>query len=223
MSVEQRHPSTSLRGADRSGRNEYNSHDNLEKNSPASSGSIYVSDGSDHDEDKDRDKDKDHDKDEDIDNDNDKDQDPDRGDMTARKQDASWCFAIYPEVFAQNTNFLLFFLAQLISNVGDQLYTVGMTVAVYQSTHSALHTLAGFLAGRIPSILLGPVAGVIADHFPRKIVCVYMDAVRVVCCLLLLLSLTFLSRTPSFYTHRALFHGSRYVCVCMYTGDLYLP
>jgi Na+/melibiose symporter-like transporter len=58
--------------------------------------------------------------------------------------------------------------AGLISQTGDWVLLVGLPFFVYRVTGSALATSGVFLAGLIPPILLGSVAGVFVDRWSRK-------------------------------------------------------
>ncbi|MCA9920066.1 MAG: MFS transporter [Anaerolineales bacterium] len=78
----------------------------------------------------------------------------------------------------QNRNFRLLWLAQIISGMGDVLYSVGVMVHVFQQTGSALQTTGVLIAQSLPRFLLGPIAGAMVDHYPRQRVLIVMDLVR---------------------------------------------
>lgn len=64
-------------------------------------------------------------------------------------------------------NFRLFFMGQTISLIGTWMQRIALGWLVYQMTHSAfLLGLVGF-CGQIPSLVLSPVAGVLADRIDR--------------------------------------------------------
>src|SRR3954468_10667339 len=68
----------------------------------------------------------------------------------------------------RHRNYRLFFAGQGISLVGTWLQQVALSWLVYRLTNSALLLgLVGF-SGQIPSFLLGPVAGVLTDHWQRR-------------------------------------------------------
>jgi MFS family permease len=68
----------------------------------------------------------------------------------------------------QNRNYRLFFAGQLTSLVGTWTQTVAQSWLVYRMTHSATQLgLIGF-ASQIPIFLLSPVAGAVADTYPRR-------------------------------------------------------
>lgn len=87
----------------------------------------------------------------------------------------------------QNLNFRLLWLAQIISGMGDVLYSVGVMVHVFQQTGSALQTTGVLIAQSLPRFLLGPIAGAMVDHYPRQRVLIVMDLVRAALVGLLLL------------------------------------
>ncbi|MCA9996389.1 MAG: MFS transporter [Anaerolineales bacterium] len=87
----------------------------------------------------------------------------------------------------QNRNFRLLWLAQIISGMGDVLYSVGVMVHVFQQTGSALQTTGVLIAQSLPRFLLGPIAGAMVDHYPRQRVLIVMDLVRAALVGLLLL------------------------------------
>jgi MFS family permease len=65
-------------------------------------------------------------------------------------------------------NFRLFFIGQGVSLVGTWMQQVAMTWLVYRLTNSAfLLGIVGF-AGQMPSFVLSPIAGVLADRLNRR-------------------------------------------------------
>jgi len=68
----------------------------------------------------------------------------------------------------QSRNYRLFFTGQSISLVGTWMQQVAMSWLVYRLTGSAaMLGLVGF-AGQIPSVLISPLAGVLADRWNRR-------------------------------------------------------
>ena len=68
----------------------------------------------------------------------------------------------------RHRNYRLFFAGQLTSLVGTWMQTVAQSWLVYRLTGSAaLLGLVGF-ASQIPIFLLGPIAGAVADGYPRR-------------------------------------------------------
>ena len=67
----------------------------------------------------------------------------------------------------RHRNYRLFFGGQIVSLAGTWMTQLAMTWLVYRLTGSAwMLGLVGF-AGQIPAFLLGPVAGVLVDRWPR--------------------------------------------------------
>jgi MFS family permease len=64
-------------------------------------------------------------------------------------------------------NYRLFFGGQIVSLVGTWMTQIAMTWLVYRLTGSALLLGVVGFAGQIPGFLLGPVAGVLIDRWPR--------------------------------------------------------
>ena len=79
-------------------------------------------------------------------------------------------------------------LGQIISNLGDTLNYVALVVLVFRLSQSGLAVSALVLAEIVPTLLLGPIAGVVIDRFDRRRLLVVVDGVRAV--LVLLLALT---------------------------------
>lgn len=77
-----------------------------------------------------------------------------------------------------NVAFRRLFLAHSISRAGDAFNTVALVVLVFELTGSGVG-VAGTVAFEIlPVLLLGPVAGMVVDRFPRWRVMVAADLVR---------------------------------------------
>jgi MFS family permease len=69
-------------------------------------------------------------------------------------------------------------LSSAVSQVGDWLYNVALTVYVFDRTHSAAWVGAMTLLRLIPYVLFAPLGGMIADRFERRMVLVVSDVVR---------------------------------------------
>ena len=72
--------------------------------------------------------------------------------------------------------FLLLWSGELISAIGSGLTSFGLGIYVYQQTgrvsSTALITLLAFL----PSLLLSPIAGVLADRYDRRLLMILVSA-----------------------------------------------
>ncbi len=86
-----------------------------------------------------------------------------------------------------NRQFLLLSAAQLCSNVGDWLFSLALFVLVGLRWHASPFAV-GFalVCNLVPGMLLGPLAGALADRAPRKALAVLSN----VACALLLLAIT---------------------------------
>lgn len=65
-------------------------------------------------------------------------------------------------------SFTLLWLGGLISLAGDWVLNVGLPIYVFLLTHSVTATSLMVLAGAVPNVLLGSVAGVFVDRWDRK-------------------------------------------------------
>ncbi len=65
-------------------------------------------------------------------------------------------------------DFALLWLGGLISLAGDWVLAIGLPIYVFVLTHSILDTGLTLLAGRLPAIALGSVAGVFVDRWDHK-------------------------------------------------------
>ncbi|MDA8326274.1 MAG: MFS transporter [Nitrospiraceae bacterium] len=68
----------------------------------------------------------------------------------------------------KNRNYRLFFVGQGVSLIGTWMQQIAMSWLVYRLTGSALLLGVVGFSGRIPSFLLAPVAGVLADRWNRR-------------------------------------------------------
>jgi len=77
-----------------------------------------------------------------------------------------------------NFGFLFLWLAQLTSQLADRVFVYVLMIIVYQLTHSNTGVSLPLLAFGIPSVLVAPWAGVMADRFDRKWIMVISDLLR---------------------------------------------
>lgn len=89
-------------------------------------------------------------------------------------------------------NKIIFILGRIASVFGTQIYNFVFALFVLYTTGSALNFAITLILETIPRILLGPVAGIAADRWNRKIVIVGSDFISA---LLLIISYVFLSVT----------------------------
>jgi MFS family permease len=86
-------------------------------------------------------------------------------------------------------NFFLLWLAGLISFSGDWILAVALPVAVFQLTQSPLEVSLTLIAGTLPRIVLGSVAGVFVDRWERRRTMVIANLLLAVILLPLLIDL----------------------------------
>ncbi|MGH3399145.1 MAG: MFS transporter [Streptosporangiaceae bacterium] len=65
-----------------------------------------------------------------------------------------------------------------ISQAGDWLYNLALVALVYQRTHSALWAGVTTAARVVPMVALGPLGGVVADRYDRRLVMIASDLIR---------------------------------------------
>lgn len=101
--------------------------------------------------------------------------------------------------FLINRNFRLLAIGQVISNMGDFVYSTTLLIWVYVLTHSAAAVSGVLIAQYLPVFLLGPIAGVFVDRWDRRQTMVISDVTRAIIVLLPLVVPIFL-RLPAIYT-----------------------
>src|SRR5215208_3005635 len=84
-------------------------------------------------------------------------------------------------------NFVLLWFAGLISMIGDWVLFIALPIHTYTLTHSSLATGIMFMAGTLPRIVVGSLAGVFVDRWDRRQTMVIADFSRMILLLLLLL------------------------------------
>src|SRR3954471_853713 len=83
-------------------------------------------------------------------------------------------------------NFALVWSGGLISLLGDWMLVIGLPLYVYALTGSTLATGMVFMAGQMPRVLLGSVAGVFVDRWDRRRTMIVTDVILAGCLLPLL-------------------------------------
>lgn len=76
----------------------------------------------------------------------------------------------------EKLNLTLFLLAKTLSLLGSNVYNFALSLYILKITGSGLSFALNVMIGFVPKILLGPIAGVIADRVDRKKVAVMLDA-----------------------------------------------
>ena len=79
-------------------------------------------------------------------------------------------------------NFTLLWMAGLISILGDHLVGIALPFYVYAQTGSALATGIMVIAGHVPGILFGSVAGVFVDRWSKQWTMIVADLARYGAC-----------------------------------------
>lgn len=90
------------------------------------------------------------------------------------KQNGYWA------LLTARPQYRLLWLAQVISLLGDWFGTIATIILVNRFTDSGLAVSILFLARGLPPFLFGPIAGVAADRFNRKMVLVSADLLQTV-------------------------------------------
>jgi len=90
-----------------------------------------------------------------------------------------------PSLF-RDRRFLLIWVAQMVSGIGDWALMLAIPVAVYNGTNSQAKLGFAVVAETLPALLFGLAAGVIVDRMPRLRVMIASDLARMGAVLLLL-------------------------------------
>jgi MFS family permease len=80
----------------------------------------------------------------------------------------------------RNRNFLFLWIVNIATTLAMELFSVTILVTVFEQTDSTLQAAGTMVARTLASFLLGPIAGVMVDRFPRKNVLISMDLIRLV-------------------------------------------
>ena len=77
---------------------------------------------------------------------------------------------------ARNANFSLLWVGQLVSLFGDRIHQVALAFLV--APYGALQVGITFAMTAIPNVLLGPLAGALADRWDRRLTMIGCDVIR---------------------------------------------
>jgi MFS family permease len=88
-------------------------------------------------------------------------------------------FQSYKILFTTNHRFRRFWLAGVVSQIGNWFNYIGIFVLLTKLTGSGGAVSWFLIAKFIPTTFLGPAAGVIADRLPRKAIMIISDLLRV--------------------------------------------
>src|SRR4030042_1604111 len=84
-------------------------------------------------------------------------------------------------------NFALLWFGGLISMTGDMVLYIALPYHVYHLTGSALSTGLMFIAGTLPGVLFGSMAGVFVDRWNRQRTMIVVSILQSLCLLFLIL------------------------------------
>src|SRR5882724_8626139 len=94
--------------------------------------------------------------------------------------------ASYLSLLRGNRNFRRLWMAQIVSEIGDWLYTLSIYTLLLQFTGQASSVALALVLQVLPQTLVGPASGVINDRLRRKHVMIVADLGRmlIVLCML---------------------------------------
>ena len=79
----------------------------------------------------------------------------------------------------KNREFLKLWIGQIVSNIGDEFAFIGLAaLIVFQWNANAVEVSILFICAVLPSLVIGPFAGVFVDRWKRKITMMLMDIIR---------------------------------------------
>lgn len=88
-------------------------------------------------------------------------------------------FSSYYTLLKSNRNYRRFWISGVISQAGDWFNYIGIFVLLTRLTGSGQAVSWFLIAKFIPTTLLGPMAGIVADRFNRKFIMISCDLLRV--------------------------------------------
>jgi MFS family permease len=86
----------------------------------------------------------------------------------------------YLELLRSNRSFRFLWLGQVVSQMGDWFDTIAVYTIVLQLTGSGRAVALIMVARFLPSVIMGPLSGVVADRFSRRSIMIIADILRAV-------------------------------------------
>src|SRR6266403_3192538 len=86
----------------------------------------------------------------------------------------------YGELLRVNRNFRYLWLGQVVSQMGDWFDTIAVYTIALRLTGSSRSVALIMVARFLPTVVLGPGAGVIADRFSRRSIMIASDIMRAI-------------------------------------------
>src|SRR6266508_954376 len=86
----------------------------------------------------------------------------------------------YLELLRSNRGFRTLWLGQVVSQMGDWFDTIAVYTLALQLTGSSRSVALIMVARFLPSVVMGPLSGVVADRFSRRSVMITADLLRAI-------------------------------------------
>src|SRR5256714_11130704 len=86
----------------------------------------------------------------------------------------------YLELLRGNRSFRMLWLGQVVSQMGDWFDTIAVYTIALTLTGSTRSVALIMVARFLPSVVMGPLSGVVADRFSRRTIMIASDIVRAV-------------------------------------------
>ena len=84
----------------------------------------------------------------------------------------------YVELLRSNRPFRMLWLGQVVSQMGDWFDTIAVYTLALQLTNSSRSVALIMVARFLPSVVMGPLSGVVADRFSRRSIMILSDIMR---------------------------------------------
>src|SRR5512133_758488 len=84
----------------------------------------------------------------------------------------------YVELLRSNRGFRTLWLGQVVSQMGDWFDTIAVYTLALQLTGSSRSVALIMVARFLPSVIMGPLSGVVADRFSRRSIMILSDIMR---------------------------------------------